>query len=87
MSDTNLHEVTYAEMQESFTIKQRTRRETSWVKEFELVNGARKLFAGRLRWDENTGYEVIWDTDSPEMAYRPEFEYILDCILEDKYNG
>ena len=80
-------EVTVNEMNESFSIKQRMRRETGWVKDFELVNGARKLFAGRLMWNEDFGYDVIWDTDKPEMANRPEFEYVLDSILEDKYNG
>jgi hypothetical protein len=80
-------EVTVSEMNESFNIKQRMRRETGWVKDFELVNGARVLFAGRLMWDENYGYDVIWDKDKPEMADRPEFEYVLDSILEDKYNG
>ena len=80
-------EVTVNEMNESFSIKQRMRRETGWVKDFELVNGARKLFAGRLMWNEDFGYDVIWDTEKPEMADRPEFEYVLDSILEDKYNG
>ena len=80
-------EVTVDEMLESFNIKQRLRRETAWAKDFELVNGARNLFAGRLIWDENYGYEIIWDTNEPEMASRPEFEYVLDSILEDKYNG
>jgi len=80
-------EVTVSEMNESFNIKQRMRRETGWVKDFELVNGARALFAGRLYWDENDGYRVTWDTSEPEMAGRPEFEYVLDSILEDKYNG
>ena len=80
-------EVTVSEMSEAFDIKQRVRRETGWVKDFELVNGARKLFAGRLMWNEDFGYDVIWDTEKPEMANRPEFEYVLDSILEDKYNG
>jgi hypothetical protein len=80
-------EVTVDEMNKAFNIKQRMRRETGWVKDFELVDTNRKLFAGRLMWDENYGYDVIWDTDKPDMANRPEFEYILDSILEDKYNG
>jgi hypothetical protein len=80
-------EVTVDEMLESFNVKQRLRRETAWAKDFELVNGARVLYAGRLIWDESYGYEIIWETDEPEMASRPEFEYVLDSILEDKYNG
>jgi hypothetical protein len=87
LGEEDTREVTVDEMLESFSIKQRMRRETAWAKDFELVNGARKLFAGRLIWDENYGYEVIWDTDAPEMADRPEFEYVLDSILEDRYNG
>jgi hypothetical protein len=80
-------EVTVDEMNKAFNIKQRLRRETAWAKDFELVDTNRKLFGGRLLWDENYGYDVIWDTDKPEMANRPEFEYVLDSILEDKYNG
>lgn len=82
-----LNQVTEEEMQESFNIKQRMRRDTAWAKDFELVNGARKLFAGRLLWDENYGYDIIWDTDRPEMADRPDFAYALDAILEEKYNN
>jgi hypothetical protein len=80
-------EVTENEMNDTFSIAQRMRRETGWVKDFELVDSTRKLFAGSLMWDENYGYDVIWNTDKPEMADRPEFEYVLDSILENKYNG
>lgn len=83
MEDTT--EVTVSEMNESFDIHQNRRLETAWVKDVSLVNGAHKLFTGRLRWDENQGYDMIWDGDKPEMANRPEFEYVLDSILEDKY--
>ena len=83
MEDTT--EVTVSEMNESFDIHQNRRLETAWVKDVSLVDGARKLFTGRLRWDENQGYDMIWDDDKPEMANRPEFEYVLDSILEDKY--
>lgn len=85
MEDTT--EVTVSEMNESFDIHQNRRLETGWVKDVSLVNGARQLFTGRLRWDENQGYDMIWDGDKPKMANRPEFEYVLDSILEDKYNG
>ena len=80
-------EVTVSEMNESFDISQNRRRESGWVKDFKLVNGAGTLFAGRLIWDEEYGYNINWDTYAPEMASRPEFEYVLDSILEDKYNG
>ena len=80
-------EVTYNELDEAFDINQRFRRETGWVKSFELVHGAQVLFSGRLHWDEDNGYEAFWDGKKPEMANRPEFEYVLDSILEDKYNG
>jgi hypothetical protein len=79
-----IDQVTIQEMKELFTVRQQRRRETAWVKDFELSNGYRKeFFAGRLTWDENYGYNVIWDTDVPEIAHRPEFEYVLDCITND----
>ena len=80
-------EVTVSEMNDSFDIRQVFRRETGWVKSFVLVDGERVLFGGRLHWDEDNGYEAFWDGKKPEMANRPEFEYVLDSILEDKYNG
>ena len=85
MEDTT--EVTVSEMNDSFSITQLMRRETGWCKKFELVNGARMLFSGTLYWDEDNGYEAFWDGKKPEMANRPEFEYVLDSILEDKYNA
>ena len=78
-------EVTISEMQESFDIKQRLRHDTSWAKDVELTNGAGVMFKGRLRWSDNYGYEMFWDGAKPEMADRPEFEYVLDSILEEVY--
>ena len=78
-------EVTISEIQESFYIKQRLRHDTSWEKDVQLTNGAGVMFKGRLRWSDNYGYEMFWDGAKPEMADRPEFEYVLDSILEEVY--
>ena len=39
-------------------------------------------YVGRLHWDSDNGYSMVWDTQQPPEADRPEFEYILDCITD-----
>jgi hypothetical protein len=73
-------------MLESFDIKQCKMRYTGSVKTFELLNSFGVLYKGNLMWHEDCGYEVWWDTDAPDISHRPEFEHILDSILEHKYN-
>jgi hypothetical protein len=80
-----MSEVTKRELEDKFVIQHTRTQTTSWVKYLELSDRTTgKEYTGRLKWDTDTGYEIIWDTQRPKMAERPEFEYILDCITEDR---
>lgn len=77
-----MNEVTHEELDESFNIKISWPKTIAFVKTFSLTNGAGVTFSGRLYWDANDGYTIQWDNDkAPEMADRPEFEYVLDSHM------
>ena len=58
---------------------------TGWKKRFSLVDDNNVKYTGRLYWDEDDGYRVYWDDDKfPDMANRPEFEYVLDSISTNR---
>lgn len=40
-------------------------------------------YSGRLYWDINDGFDIIWDGAKPEESYRDDFAYQLDSILEE----
>ena len=80
-----MSEVTKRELEDKFTIQHTRTQTTSWVKHLELSDRTTgEEYRGRLKWDADNGYEMLWDTSIPTMAERPEFEYILDCITEDR---
>lgn len=54
---------------------------TGWTKHIILNDGANQ-YSGRLHWDSDMGYDWYSDGDIPPESYRPEFEYVLDCITE-----
>ena len=84
-----MNEVTHEELDESFKVRISWPKTIGWVKTFSLTNGAGITFSGRLYWDANDGYNIYWDNDkAPEMADRPEFEYVLDSYMQgDWYKG
>jgi hypothetical protein len=78
-------EVTGEELQNKYVIQSSFPKVTSWVKDvFFLVDGLTR-YEGRLRWNENDGYEVFWDDKTPPEADRPEFNYILDSLTRQDY--
>jgi hypothetical protein len=82
-----MSEVTLNELRESFNINISWPKTLGWVKSFDLTNGAGIKFSGRLYWDANDGYTIYWDNDkAPEMADRPEFEYMLDSYTSDPWD-
>jgi len=58
---------------------------TSWVKDISFIVDGLTRYEGRLRWNENDGYEMFWDDRIPPEADRPEFEYILDSLTSRRY--
>ena len=78
-------EVTKAELESKFMIQHTRTQITSWVKYIVLNDGSIKgEHHGRLKWDADDGYEMLWETPPPKMAERPEFEYVLDSITQDR---
>jgi hypothetical protein len=81
----DMSEVTKTELESKFMIQHTRTQVTSWVKYIVLNDGSLKgEYSGRLRWDADDGYEMFWETVPPKMAERPEFEYILDSITQDR---
>jgi len=81
-----MNEVTLDELKESFNINMSWQKVIGWVKTFDMTNGAGVKFSGRLYWDSNDGYSIYWDNEkAPDMADRPEFEYMLDSYASDPW--
>jgi len=79
-----MNEVTLNELKESFDIDVSWPETLGWVKVFHLTNGAGVKFSGDLYWDTHDGYNIVWHNGmAPEMADRPEFEYMLDSYTTD----
>ena len=80
--------ITIEEIHEKYGVKLRFHQETSWMRLIEFRDNKGEVYHGRLRWDENHGYEMHWDgvppLDLKQMADRPEFEYVLDWYTEDE---
>ena len=80
--------ITLEEIQEKYFIKLKLHMETSWVRFIEFSTDEGEVYGARLRWDENHGYEIFWVGETPQdlrdMAWRPEFEYVLDSYTVDE---
>ena len=74
-------EVTITELMDKNMISSDEKMSTGFTKSIILNDGTNQ-YSGRLHWDSHDGYSMAWDTSSPPEAYRPEFEYVLDCITD-----
>ena len=74
-------EVSVMELLDKYMISSDGKVSTGFAKSIILNDGTNQ-YSGRLYWDSHDGYEMIWDDNIPEESYRPEFEYILDCITD-----
>lgn len=82
-------EITMDEIHDAgFGVKLHMLRETSWEKTIKFMDNKSNTYIGRLRWDENWGYEIFWDTNISdelhELSTRPEFEYVIDAYTNDE---
>lgn len=76
------------ELLERFKIQEIGYGSTGFVRDVLLSDtNSDALYRGRLYWDSNDGYSMIWDINGPEDWERPEFEYLLDSILEEQKNA
>lgn len=82
MIDESDKEVTIHEIMNKYMVSCSGITSTGWTKHIMLNDGVNQ-YSGKLQWDSNMGYD--WYSDGgnmPPEAYRPEFEYVLDCITE-----
>ena len=80
-------EVTREEILNKYMVQSSGIQSTGWTKQIRLhTGGINGEYTGRLHWDSNDGYRMMWDNDiMPKEADRPEFEYVLDSITEQTY--
>ena len=84
MSDYNDTPISADELLGRFDIEEIGYGVTGFVREVRFADtNSAKTYTGRLYWDAHDGYSMMWDEDiAPEDWDRPEFEYLLDSILE-----
>jgi hypothetical protein len=89
MSDYNDTPFSKSEMLERFKIDEIGYGVTGFVREVSLADtNSGATYTGRLYWDTHDGYSMMWDEDvAPDGWERPEFEYLLDSILEVQKNA
>jgi hypothetical protein len=79
-----MQEITERELLNKYMVQSSGTKVTSWSRFISFNDGSKEEFNGTLRWDENDGYWIEWYNGKPAMADRPEFEYIVDCITNEK---
>jgi hypothetical protein len=83
----NLGEVSMDEMErEGYQVVLEEKEETAWVKTITITNKAGVANRYWLYWNMGEGYrlEVIDGIGLPTLEMRPEFEYVLDCLTEER---
>ena len=82
-----LPEITIDEMvREGYQVVLEEKEETGWVKTITIINKAGVANRYWLYWDMGDGYrlEIIDGIGLPDLAMRPEFEYVLDSLTEER---
>ena len=82
-----LSELTMSEMaREGYQVVLEEKEDTAWVKTITITDKAGVSNRYWLYWDMGDGYrlEVIDGIGLPDLAMRPEFEYVLDCLTEER---
>ena len=82
-----LPEITVDEMvREGYQVLLEEKEETAWVKTITITNKAGVANRYWLYWNMGDGYrlEVVDGDGLPNLEMRPEFEYVLDCLTEER---
>jgi hypothetical protein len=82
-----LSELTMSEMtREGYQVVLEEKEDTAWVKTITITDRAGVSNRYWLYWDMGDGYrlEIIDGIGLPNLAMRPEFEYVLDCLTEER---
>lgn len=60
----------------------------AWDKHIYLTGPDKETYSILLYWNSEDGYILDNDNDIPlQFKDRPGFEYVLDCLTEDKVNN
>lgn len=89
MSDYNDTPISADELLNRFSIEETAYGVTGFVRHVRFADtNSDQTYTGRLYWDSHDGYSMMWDEDvAPEGWERPEFEYVIDSILEVRKNA
>ena len=82
-----LSELTMSEMvREGYQVVLEEKEDTAWVKTITITDRAGVANTYWLYWDMGDGYrlEIVNGIGLPDLAMRPEFEYVLDCLTEER---
>ena len=81
-----LSELTMSEMErEGYQVVLEEKEETAWEKTITITDKNDNSQQLKLYWDIQDGYSVLFDgVGFPDLAMRPEFEYVLDCLTEER---
>ena len=80
-----LSELTMSEMaREGYQVVLEEKEDTAWEKTITITDRNNTSQQLKLYWDIQDGYSVVFDgVGLPDLAMRPEFEYVLDCLTEE----
>jgi hypothetical protein len=82
-----LSEITIDEMvREGYQVVLEEKEETAWVKTITITDKAGVVNNCWLYWNMGDGYrlEIINGDGLPSLEMRPEFEYVLDSLTEER---
>ena len=82
----NLGEISVEEMiREGYQVVLEDKEDTAWEKTITITDKYDNKQQLKLYWDIQDGYSLVFDgTGFPDLAMRPEFEYVLDCLTEER---
>ena len=81
-----LSELTMSEMaREGYQVVLEEKEDTAWEKTITITDKNNTSQQLKLYWDIQDGYSVVFDgVGFSDLAMRPEFEYVLDCLTEER---
>lgn len=71
---------------EGYQVVLEEKEETSWVKTIKITDKDGISSTYWLYWNMSDGYrlEIVSGLGTPDLEMRPEFEYVLDCLTEER---
>jgi len=85
-TEEKVSEITIDEMvREGYQVVLEDKEDTAWEKTITITDKYDNKQQLKLYWDIQDGYSVVFDgTGFPDLEIRPEFEYVLDCLTEER---